>query len=358
MEKVLSIALCCLAVISLWALPPAIHAAEKPVVRTSAQPCLHGFPMWYAEKSGMLKDAPFTIKFMLFASGAPQTEALAADQWDIGTMGTVPTMMASMRYGYKLIGISNEEAATNDLWVRPDSPLAKVKGALPEYPQIYGTAAQWKGKKILATTVSTGHYALTSTLKAMGLNDHDVNIVHMEQGQAMTAFNAGEGDILQLWAPLSYMAEAKGWIRVSSGAAAKVSIVGGIGARKDFAEKYPDLVTAWLDIYMRVLEGIKADPEKYVKPLLAYFNDYCGLELNEDQVRMEFKYRPLFSVPEQIKAMDDPAMLHTWVRGVANFMLEQGRVKKKEFDRYVNSNFYIDSSFMKKVAEMRAGQNK
>ena len=87
--------------------------------------------MWYAEKQGWLKDAPFTIKFMLFASGAPQTEALAADQWDVGAMGTVPTMMASMRYGYKLIGVSNEEGATNDLWVRPDSPLLKHKGALP-----------------------------------------------------------------------------------------------------------------------------------------------------------------------------------------------------------------------------------
>ena len=57
----------------------------------------------------------------------------------------------------------------------------------------------------------------------------------MEQGQAMTAFNAGQGDILQLWAPLSYVAEAKGWTRVSSGAAAKVMIAGGIGVRKEFA---------------------------------------------------------------------------------------------------------------------------
>ena len=51
-------------------LPEAAVAEEKPVVRVSAQPCLHGFPMWYAEKQGRLKDAPFTVKFMLFASGA------------------------------------------------------------------------------------------------------------------------------------------------------------------------------------------------------------------------------------------------------------------------------------------------
>lgn len=100
------------------------------------------------------------------------------------------------------------------------------------------------------------------------------------------------GDILQLWAPLSYVAEAKGWTKVSSGMAAKVRIAGGIGARKDFAEKHPDLVVAWLGIYMRIIEGMKANPEQYVKPLLEYFNGYCGLELTEEQVRMEFKYRP------------------------------------------------------------------
>lgn len=337
---------------------PQAFAAGKPEVRTSAQPCLHGLPLWHAEKAGWLKDAPFAVKFMLFVSGAPQTEALAANQWDVGAMGTVPTMMASIRYGYKLIGISNEEGFTNDLWVRPDSPLLKRRGVNPEYPDIYGAADDWKGKKVLATTISTGHYALTSTLKRLGLKDSDVNLVHMEQGQAMTAFTAGEGDILQLWAPLSYLAEARGWKRVSSGTAAKVSVVGGIGVRKEFAEKHPDLVVAWLDLYMRAVEGMKSDPENYVKPLLGYFNDYCGLDMKEDMVRKEFQYRPLFTVSEQIEAMENPDKLAKWLRGVADFMLAQGRIRQKEYDRYVQANFFIDPAFMKKLAEVRARRNK
>ncbi|MDE8731475.1 aliphatic sulfonate ABC transporter, partial [Desulfovibrio desulfuricans] len=96
---------------------------------------------------------------------------------------------------------------------------------------------------------------------------------------------------------------------------AKVRIAGGIGARKDFAEKHPDLVVAWLGIYMCIIEGMKANPEQYVKPLLEYFNGYCGLELTEEQVRMEFKYRPLYSVSEQVNAHEDPAKLATWMSG-------------------------------------------
>lgn len=329
-------------------------AAEKPEVRTSAQPCLHGMPLWYAEKDGQLKDAPFVSKFMLFTSGAPQVEALAADQWDVGAMGAIPTMMASMRYGYKLIGVSNDESETNDIWVRPDSPLLKHKGVNSKFPDIYGTAEDWKGKKVLATTVSTGHYALTATLNALGLKDSDVSIVHMEQGQAVTAFNAGEGDILQLWAPLSYIAEAKGWVKVSSGARAGVVVMGGIGVRKDFAEKHPDLVVDWLDAYMRGLEMMKNNPQESVAPLLSYFTDYCGIELTKEQVEMEFKYRDLYDMDEQVAALEDPAKVAAWMNGVANFMLSQGRIKKNEYDRYVKTNYNIDPSFMKNLAERRA----
>ena len=59
--KRLCAALLILAGLAVGLLPEAALAAEKPVIRTSAQPCLHGFPMWYAEKQGWLKDAPFTI---------------------------------------------------------------------------------------------------------------------------------------------------------------------------------------------------------------------------------------------------------------------------------------------------------
>lgn len=331
-------------------------AADKMEIRTSAQPCLHGMPMWYAEQSGDLASAPFRSTFILFASGAPQVEALAAAQWDLGAMGAIPTMLASMRYGYYLIGVSNDESETNDLWVRPDSPLLKTKGANPDYPGIYGTRDDWKGKRVLATTVSTGHYALTATLRVLGLSDGDVDLVHMEQGQAITAFNAGEGDILQLWAPYSYIAEAKGWKKVSSGARAGAVVMGGIGVRKEFADEHPDLVLDWLDVYMRGVEKMKNDPAASVDPLLSFFTDYCGLELTRGQVEMEFRLRRLYDVDEQIALLKDPAKVTAWMDGVARFMLDQGRISQKEYDRYAKGRFNIRTDFMEKLAERRAGR--
>ena len=53
----------------------------------------------------------------------------------------------------------------------------------------------------------------------------------------MAAFASGQGDILQMWAPFSYIAESRGWKKVSSGARAGVMIPGAIIVHEEFAEK-------------------------------------------------------------------------------------------------------------------------
>lgn len=329
-------------------------AMAKDSVRTSGQPCLHGLPIWMALDEKW--DTPVDFTFTLFPSGAPQVEAMAAGEWDCGAMGTVPTLMASLRYGAKLIAVSNEEGETNDLWVRPDSPLLKTKGANPKYPDIYGTKDDWKGKRILATTVSTGHFALSATLKALGLSDEDVDIVHIEQGQAITAFSSGEGDIVQLWAPFSYIAESKGWKKVSSGKRAGIMIPGGVVVRKEFAEEYPDLVVAWLDTYMAGLDKMRTEKAAAEKELDKYFTDYCGLKLPADALESEFTLRPLYTVDEQIDIMESPDKLPAWMKAISQFFVDQGRIEKSEQEEYLEANCYIDSSFMREVAKLRAAR--
>jgi ABC-type nitrate/sulfonate/bicarbonate transport system substrate-binding protein len=334
----------------LWASAGPAAAQQKPLVRTSVQPALHGEPIWHAIETGAIEKAPFTTELTLFASGGPQVEALAAGQWDVGAMGAVPTILAGIRYGFKFIAISNDESETNDLWVRPDSKLLASKGANPAFPDIYGTADDWRGKRILSTTVSTGHYALSATLKALGLSDADVSIIHMEQAQAVTAFGAGEGDIIQLWAPFSYIAEARGWVKVSSGARAGAIILGGVGARKEFADQSPELVLDWLRVYLGEIEALKADPKAGVEPLLRYFTDYCGLELSAEQVELEFKYRPLFTAAEQAELLTNPDKAPAWLDKTAAFLLEQGRITQEEYDAYKAAGYHIDASYVQKLA--------
>lgn len=328
---------------------------QKPVVRAAHQNCLHALPTWMAIENGDVKKSPIDLKFVFFQSGGPQNEALAANQWDVGAMGSVPTLMASIRYGAYMIGISNDESETNDIWAKPDSPLLKTKGANPKYPDIYGTKEDWKGKKIMVTTVSTGHYAVDATLKALGLSEKDVKIINMEQGQAFTAFDSNQADLVQLWAPYGYMAEAKGWVKVSSGKRAGVTVPGALVVRKDFADQHPDLVVDWLDLYMRGVEYEKKDPKGATDWLYKYFNDYCGMDIKKDLVAKEFQQRPLFDVDQQVKILNDPNQAKKWMSGVAQFLVDQGKLKPEDKAKFENGN-YIEPKFMKMLAEKRASQ--
>ncbi len=323
-------------------------AAEQEI-RVSVQPCLHGMPPWWDFQEGRDKAAGLKFNLQLYPSGAPQNEALAAGQWDVGAMGIPAALMAVLRYDAKIIGISNDESETNDIWVRPDSPLLKTKGANPNYPDIYGTAADWKGKKILVTTISTGHYSLSATLKALGLTDKDVQITNIEQAQAITAFGAGQGDIACLWAPFSYMAEAKGWKKVSSGRAAKAIVPGFIVARKAFVQEQPELAAKWLKLYMADIDSMRKDPKNAEEWLNKYFADYCGLKLPKELLKYEFELRPLFPVDEQVKYLKDPAQVRKWIEDFVAFFVAQGTLKEKDVEKLKSVNFGVEPSIMEKV---------
>jgi len=329
---------------------PELGAEELPLVRASHQPCLHALPTWMGMQLGWPKDHGISIKYVYFVSGMPQVEAGVAGEWDVGAIGTVPMLMAAIRYGAYMVGISNDESETNDMWVRPDSPILKVKGWNPRYPEIYGSPDLVKGKTILCSTISTGHYAVVATLEALGLTEKDVNIIHMEQSAILAAFEAGKGDIAQLWAPLDYIGEMKGWVKMSSGRRAGVVIPGAIIVWRSFAEEHPDLTLRWLEMYFR---GIKF--EKLHKPaymLSRYFIEYCGLEqLTTPICVKEFELRPLFDLEEQIKLFEN-GTVDKWMSEIANFFIREGRITEEEKKKAWESGF-INVKFLKALADKK-----
>ena len=65
--------------------------------------------------------------------------ALPSGSWVFAGMGGVPAMMGNLRYGTSVIAIGNDESMTNSVLVRPDSPIAKVKGYNKDFPEVLGS---------------------------------------------------------------------------------------------------------------------------------------------------------------------------------------------------------------------------
>jgi len=307
-----------------------------------------------AVKKGWDKEAGLKFNVQMYPSGPPQNEALASDKWEVGVYGSVPAMLGSLRYGASIIAISNDESETNDLWVRPDSPILKVKGKNPKYPGIYGSAETLKGKTILLTTASTGHYAVIATLRALGVDEKDVKIVHMEQAQALAAFAAGQGDIVQLWAPFDYLGENKGWKKMSSGKRAGVVIPGLIVASKKAMEN-PQKVAKWLALYLKGIQEMKTNPAECVTYLKDFYKEN-GLILDDKALKQEFALRPIYSTSEQLamfaKKDGRPSEIEKDMSALAEFFVQQGRITPEEKERFLKSGLITDK-VLKLVAEQQ-----
>ncbi|PRR76162.1 ABC transporter substrate-binding protein [Neomoorella humiferrea] len=325
------------------------------VVRVSHQPEFESFLTYNAIKEGLDKKNGLELKMVYFDSGMPQIEALPANQWDVGAAGATPAIMAALRYGTYSIGIGDDESMANVVMVRPDSPILKVKGANPKYPDIYGSAELVKGKTILVTTVSGGHYCLSRYLKALGLTEADVKIQNLEQAQAVAAFESGAGDMVVLWAPFTYTGLRKGWKVVATAQQVDAIFPIIIMANKKFADEHPDLVVKFLDIYFQQIDKIKKEGKGLADLYKAFLNDWGGLDISKEDAAMDIELHPVYDLKEQLAMFDSsngPSKMEKLMGDIAEFFASQGKFTMEEKDKVMKSGFITDK-FIKELAKQK-----
>lgn len=123
--------------------------------------------------------------------------------------------------------------------------------------------ADLKGKTVAAPFGATTHYHLLAALKIAGLDTKDVMIVDMQPPDMLAAWQRGDIDGGFVWEPtLAKMLELGGRVLVRSGElAAKGYITGDIGfVRRAFAEKYPHIVSAYIENQIRAVELFREKP--------------------------------------------------------------------------------------------------
>lgn len=327
-------------------------AADKPVeFNMSWQPEHETFVVWYAKEKGWDKEEGLDFKLNYFDSGMAQLEALPAKTWVVGGMGGVPATVGALRYGTYVIGIGNDESETNAVMVRADSPIMKVKGYNPKFPDVYGSPETVKGKTILCTTVSSGHFALSKWLSVFGLKDSDVVIKNMDQAQAVAAFESGIGDAVVLWAPHLYNGLNKGWKVASNtktaGGAQPIVIV----ADREYADKNPEQISKFLRVYLRGINAIKKEGEKLLPDYKRFYKEWAGLEMTDEMARMDLVMHPVFTYEEQLKLFDSSKgknQVEEWQLSILDFFTEQGRFKPEEKEKVLKTQ-YITDKFLKGV---------
>lgn len=306
----------------------------------------HANPVVLADQKDFFQDEGLNAKILSFASGVATMEALPSGAWDICIAAIPGWIGGSINYNLKIIGMGPWDEDGIDLYVRPDSDIAKAgKGQIDGYPDIYGTPDLWKGKTVLLPTGTTSHMTLIATLSAMGLTESDVTINNIDVAAGYTAFKAGQGDILGSWTVHSVYNQNDGNIAASSATAAGFRIPIVICASEKVMKENPAIVEKFMRVYAKGA-AYQEEHKEEAAQIMADYNNKNGFKTDYDSCFALIEKRSTPPYSEQIKLFQDGEM-ERMVKDNFDFFVGMGKYEQSSWD-ILKAN--IDSSMLEKVS--------
>jgi NitT/TauT family transport system substrate-binding protein len=210
-------------------------------------------------REGQYQDVTYNITWKDYSSGGPITNEMLADKLDIGIMGDYPLIVNGAKF-----------QATNSLrslYVSGTGYNLRGSGngiVVPVSSNVY-SLEDLRGKSV-STPIGSASWGML--LKAM----QDAHIPSSayelkNQAPAVGAANiaAGKIDAHADFCPWSEIMEYRGTGRkIYDGSETGVPYLHGAVVRQDFAEKYPEVVVAFIEAIYDAGEWIKADPMRAV----------------------------------------------------------------------------------------------
>lgn len=126
-----------------------------------------------------------------------------------------------------------------------------------------------KGKRVAAPFTSTSHYSLLRALKLNGVSDKDVTLLDMQMPDIYAAWQHGDIDAAYGWDPtLSSLLKNGTAVLSSKDLAAKGIVTANVEiVRKDFAQKYPNLVARYIKAVDRAVELYRSHQPEAVQTI-------------------------------------------------------------------------------------------
>ncbi|MFG1477972.1 ABC transporter substrate-binding protein [Xanthobacter sp. V4C-4] len=212
----------------------------------------------YLPKDGKYKDATYEVVWKNFTSGAPITNEQIAGKLDFGIMADFPG---------SLNGVAHEKAGRRSLFIGVLSGSVKGSGngiVVPAISQVQ-SLADLKGKTISVPFASTAHGLLLRAIKAQGWNpETDVRIITQAPEVAGSALQSNQIDAHADFVPFAELFPWRGFARkIYDGSQAEGPTFHGVLVDAAYAEKYPEVVSAYLRAALEADDLIAQEPEKY-----------------------------------------------------------------------------------------------
>ncbi|WLS79298.1 taurine ABC transporter substrate-binding protein [Erwinia pyri] len=272
------------------------------------------------------------VEWRKFDSGSSVVRALASGDVQIGNIGSSPlAVAASQQVPIEVFLLASQLGNSEALVVKKS--ISSPKDLI--------------GKRIAVPFISTTHYSLLSALKHWGIRPDQLQIVNLQPPAIIAAWQRGDIDGAYVWAPAVNELEKEGTVLTDSAQVGKwgsptldVWVV-----RKDFAEKHPDVVTAFARSALAAQKGYLDNPEQWLKEEgnLSKLSRLSGVP--EQQIPGLVKGNTYLTAQQQVEQLGKP--VDRAIIDTARFLKEQGKVPQAASDY----SAYVTDRFVKPLAE-------
>ncbi len=278
-------------------------------------------------KTGKYQNASYKIDWQNFTSGPPVTNGMMANRIHIGMMGDYPLLVngatgQQSKNETQLVAIIayNEHGAGNGLVVHKDSP--------------YYALEDLKGKNLSVPFGSAAHGMLLQAMKTRGWPENFWNLANQSPEVGTTNLQEKRLDGHANFVPFAELLPYRGFARkIFDGAETKVATFHGVVVRKDFAEKYPEVVVAYIKALMEANEWVRKNPKQAAEKI-------------EEWTRIEKEVAYVFLGPGGIHTLD-PTIKPKWLETIAtgaDVLRGLGRMKEFNIKAWVN-DAYVRQAF-------------
>lgn len=278
-------------------------------------------------KTGKYKDITYSLSWQNFTSGPPVTNGMMANNIQIGMMGDYPLLIngaTGQQTGNEteLVAVLayNAQGGGNAILVNKDTPLYDFDDL--------------KGKTVSVPFGSAAHGMLLAALQQRGLPNDFWNLVSQTPEIGSTNLQAKRIDAHADFVPFPELLPFRGFARkVYDGVETKIPTFHAVVVRKDFAQKYPEIVVAYIEAVMEANDWVRKNPQLAAEKIESW-----------TKINKEVAY--IYLGPDGIMTLD-PTIKPQWVAAMKTdyaVLQKLNLIKKLDIGAWVNDT-YVRQAF-------------
>jgi NitT/TauT family transport system substrate-binding protein len=288
-------------------------------------------------KTGKYANIEWKLDWQNFTSGPPVTNGMIANKLQIGMMGDYPLLVNGAT------GQTNKGNETQLVAILAYNAFGAGNGVVVHKDSPYFELADLKGKNVSVPFGSAAHGMMLQAMQERGWPDNFWNLVSQTPEVGTTNLQERKIDGHGNFVPFAELLPYRGFARkIFDGVQTKVPTFHGVVVRKDFADKYPEAVVAYIKAVMEANEWVKKNPKQAAQKI-------------EEWTKIEKEVAYIFLGPGGIHTLD-PSIKPRWVDtlktafGVLNKL---GRVKEIDLNAWVNES-YVRQAFKERGLDYEA----